>query len=72
MVLMILNLEGQLYCMIDSKITKILPPFFQKKSKTSNVCIWGVYPEAMDWNIELRTQISFWVSVSEEEKNLLE
>ena len=26
----------------------------------------GVYPEAIDWNIALHTQISFWVSVSEE------
>ena len=26
----------------------------------------GVYPEAIDWNIVLHTQISFWVSVSEE------
>ena len=28
--------------------------------------MWGVYPEAIDWNIALLTQISFWVSVSEE------
>ena len=39
---------------------------FSKKSKTSMVGVWGVYPEAMDWNIALRTQISFWVSLSEE------
>ena len=30
------------------------------------VGVWGVYPETIDWNIALRTQISFWVSVSEE------
>ena len=28
--------------------------------------MWGVHPEAIDWNIALLTQISFWVSVSEE------
>ena len=28
--------------------------------------MWGVYPEAIDWNIALLTQISFWVSVYEE------
>ena len=55
MVLRILNLEGQQNCMIDSKITAILPPFFQKIQKTSNVGMWGVYPEAIDWNIALRT-----------------
>ena len=27
--------------------------------------MWGVYPEAIDWNIALRTQILIWVSVSE-------
>ena len=27
--------------------------------------MWGVYPEAIDWNIALRTQISFWASISE-------
>ena len=48
MVLRILNLEGQQNCMIDSKITAILPPFFQKNSKTLNVGMWGVYPEAID------------------------
>ena len=26
--------------------------------------MWGVYPEAIDWNIAMRTQILFWVSVS--------
>ena len=40
--------------------------FSSKKSKTLNVGMCGVYPEAMDWNIALRTQFSFWVSVSEE------
>ena len=29
-------------------------------SKTSNVAMWGVYPEAIDWNISLRTQILIW------------
>ena len=28
--------------------------------------MWGVNPEAIDWNIALPTQISFWVSVSKE------
>ena len=28
--------------------------------------MWGVYTEAIDWNIALLTQISFWVSLSEE------
>ena len=40
--------------------------FSLKKSKTLNVGMCGAYPEAMDWNIALRTQFSFWVSVSEE------
>ena len=31
-----------------------------------NIGMRGVYPEAMDWKIVLLTQISFWVSVSEE------
>ena len=66
MVLRFLNLEGQLNCMIVSKVTAILPPFFSKNSKTSNICMWGVYPEAIDWNIVVHTQISFWVSVCEE------
>ena len=26
----------------------------------------GVFPEAMDWNFALCTQISFWVSISED------
>ena len=33
MVLRILNLEGQQNCMIGSKVTTILPPFFQKIQK---------------------------------------
>ena len=65
MVLRILNLEGQQNCMIGSKVTAILPQFFQKNSKTSNIGMWGVYPEAIDWNIALLTQISFWVSETE-------
>ena len=36
-VLMILNLEGQQNCLIGSKVTEILPQFFQKNSKTSNI-----------------------------------
>ena len=48
MVLRILNLEEQQNCMIGSKVTAILSPFFSKNSKTSNVCMWGVYPEAID------------------------
>ena len=28
--------------------------------------MWGVYSEAIDWNIALLTQISFWVIVFEE------
>ena len=31
---------------------------FSKNSKNSNVCMWGVYPQGIDWNITLRTQIS--------------
>ena len=27
--------------------------------------MWGVYPEAIDWNIALRTKISFWARISE-------
>ena len=57
MVLRILSLVGQHNCMISSKVTTILPLFFQKKSKTSNVGMWGVYPEAIDW-----------VSISEEKE----
>ena len=52
--------------MIGSKVTAILRQFFQKNSKTLDIGMWGVYPEAIDWNIALLTQISFWVSVSEE------
>ena len=33
--------------------------------ETSNVGMWGAYPEAIDWNIPLHTQILFWMSVSE-------
>ena len=40
MVLRILNLEEQQNFMIDSKVTTILPPFFQKTSKTSNIGMW--------------------------------
>ena len=46
-VLRILNLEEKLNCMIGSKVTAILSLFFQKKLKTSNVGMWGVYPEAI-------------------------
>ena len=66
MVLRILNLEEQQNCILGSKVTTILTAFFQKKSKTSNVGMWGVYPEAIDWNIALHTQISFWLIVSKE------
>ena len=50
MVLGILNLEGHQNCIIGSKVMAILPPFFQKKlkKKTSNIGVWGVYPEAID------------------------
>ena len=65
-VLRILNLEGQQNCMIGSKVTTILSPFFFKKLKTSNIGMWGVYPEAIDWNIALLTWISFCVSESKE------
>ena len=27
--------------------------------------MWGVFPEAIDWNIALRTQILIWASISE-------
>ena len=40
-ILRILNLEEQLNCMICSKVTALLPPFFQKKLKTSNIGMWG-------------------------------
>ena len=33
LVLMILNLEEEQNCMISLKVTKILPPFFQKNLK---------------------------------------
>ena len=48
MVLRILNLEEQQNCMIGSKVTAILSPFFSKNLKKSNVGMWGVYPEAID------------------------
>ena len=51
--------------MIGSKVKKMWSPFFFKKSKTSNVGMLGVYPEAIDCNIAVHTQILFWVSVSE-------
>ena len=54
MVLGILNLEGQQNCMISSKVTTILLMYFFN-SKTSNLGMWGVYPEALDWNIGLHT-----------------
>ena len=47
-VLRILNLEGQQNYIIGSKVTTILSPFFFRKFKTSNISIWGVYPEAID------------------------
>ena len=40
------------------QVTGILPPFVLQK--TSNVGMRGVYPEVIDWNIVLRTPISFW------------
>ena len=46
--LRILNLEGQQNCMIGLKVTAILPPFYQKNSKTPNLGMWGVNPEAID------------------------
>ena len=65
MVLRILNLEGQQNFMIGSKVTTILSTFFSKKSITSNIGMWGVYQEAIYWNIALRTQILIWASISE-------
>ena len=56
-VLRILNLEEQQNCMISSKVTAILSPFFSKISKTSNIGMWGVNPEAIDLYIVLSTQI---------------
>ena len=38
---------------------------FSKNSKNSNIGMWGVYSEAIDWNIMLRTKISFWTRISE-------
>ena len=46
-VLRILNLEEQQNCMIGSKVTEISSLFFSKISKTSNIGMWGVYPEAI-------------------------
>ena len=65
MVLRILNLEGQLNCMIGSIVKANLPPFFSKTSKTSNIGMWGVYPETIYLNIVLCTQILIWASISE-------
>ena len=49
MVLRILNLKGQLNCMIGLKVTKNLPSFFlQKDSQILNVGMGVVYPEAID------------------------
>ena len=64
MVLRILNLKGQLNCMTGSKVTKILPTF-KTKQKTSNVGMWGVYSEAINWNVALDIQILIWASISE-------
>ena len=66
MVLGILNLKVNQNCIIGSKLATILTLFFQKKnkSKTLNVGMSGDYPEAIDWNLALRTQILFWLSVS--------
>ena len=61
-ILRILNLEGHTNCMIASKVTTILMLFFfssKKKLKTIKVGMWGVYPEAIDWNIVLDAQILF-------------
>ena len=55
--LWILKLEGQLNCIIRLKVTTILPMFFEKNSKTSNLGMLGVYPEAIDLNMALHTQI---------------
>ena len=64
MILRNLNLVGQQNCMICSKITKN-STVFSINSTTSSIGMWGVYPEAIDWNIALHTQISFWASISE-------
>jgi hypothetical protein len=34
--------------MIGSKVTKKISPFFSTNLKTSNIGMWGVYPEAKD------------------------
>ena len=59
-VLRILNLEGKrkLHYWLQSNNFFFL-------SITLTVGLWGVYPEAIDWNIVLRTQISFMASISE-------
>ena len=53
------NIEGYRNCIIGLKVTTILPMLFLLPliQKTSNVGMWGVYPEAGDWNIALRTHI---------------
>ena len=63
--LKILNLEGRKYCTIGSKATVILLLFslifiFSIKNFKRRH-IQGVYPEAIDWDIALHTQIVFWV-----------
>ena len=65
MVLGILNQEGKQTCMIGWKLQQFDHHFF-KTLKNSNIGMWGVYSEAMDWNIALHAQISFWISVAEE------
>ena len=47
----------------DNFITVFFLVFFI--IKTSNIGMWGVYPEAIDLNIVLRTRISFWATISE-------
>ena len=56
-VLRILNLEEQLNCRIGSKVTAILSCFFSRKFESSNVGMWGVYPEAKYLYIALCTHI---------------
>ena len=50
--------------MIGSRVKTILTPFFQKFKNFKRRHV-GCLPEAIDWNIALRTQIFFWVGVSE-------
>ena len=52
------KLHGQFKC-YKNVIT------LKKKSKTSNVGMGGVYPDAIDRNIGLHTHILFWASISE-------